>query len=61
MDAMVSRIGHWLPVATHVRGVANALMRNPSLHLAQWLDRQPHDAKPGANAEAAMEEQVASN
>lgn len=31
MDAMVSRIGHWLPVATHVRGVANALMRNPSL------------------------------
>ncbi|WP_321786565.1 FAD-binding and (Fe-S)-binding domain-containing protein [Paraburkholderia sp. J94] len=30
MDAMVSRIGNWLPVATHVSGVANALMRNPS-------------------------------
>ncbi|WP_321884803.1 FAD-binding and (Fe-S)-binding domain-containing protein [Paraburkholderia bannensis] len=30
MDAMVSRIGNWLPVATHVSGVANALMRNPA-------------------------------
>jgi Fe-S oxidoreductase len=30
MDALVSRIGNWLPVATHVSGAANALMRNPS-------------------------------
>ncbi|KWO42469.1 dimethylmenaquinone methyltransferase [Burkholderia sp. MSMB1459WGS] len=30
IDAIVSRIGNWLPVATHVSGVANALIRNPS-------------------------------
>ncbi|MGF6962439.1 FAD-binding and (Fe-S)-binding domain-containing protein [Paraburkholderia youngii] len=30
MDAMIGRIGNWLPVATHVSGVANLLMRNPS-------------------------------
>ncbi|WP_028218865.1 FAD-binding and (Fe-S)-binding domain-containing protein [Paraburkholderia oxyphila] len=30
MDGMISRIGNWLPVATHVSGVANLLMRNPA-------------------------------
>jgi len=30
VDAIVSRIGNWLPAATHVSGVANALMRNPA-------------------------------
>jgi FAD/FMN-containing dehydrogenase/Fe-S oxidoreductase len=30
MDAMIGRIGAWLPVATHVSGIANSLMRNPA-------------------------------
>ncbi|MGT0194377.1 FAD-binding and (Fe-S)-binding domain-containing protein [Burkholderia pyrrocinia] len=28
MDAMIGRIGTWLPVATHFSGIANMLMRN---------------------------------
>ena len=30
MDALIGRIGSWLPLATHVSSVANLLMRNPS-------------------------------